>query len=186
MIPTTLEAATNCWTTAEQKFIDALIASTAFQDIVDATAGPGTVAEKTTAHVFREEVTKEDGTEYSLEDLETLRHYGIVTSSNEDGYATEFNTTRTHESSGEVQIVLRRIVRESEREVSPGVPMRWFKNRVGDFMGGLQEYFWDNGGPVVRSANVAFGPRETTETRIPTQGLWLTCHLSIAWGFISE
>lgn len=186
MIPSTLEAPTNCWTTNEQFFVDALIASTAFQDIVEATAGPGTVTEKTTAHVFREEIPRK-GTEYTLEEMESLRHYAIVTSANEDGFTLVLGNSKTHETTGQVEIVIRRLVRESERqENSQEIAMRWFKNRVGDFMEGLPAYQDTNGGPVMQSINVAFGPRETIEMAQPTQGFWLTCHLEVIWAFNIE
>lgn len=186
MIPSTLEAPSNCWTTNEQFFVDALIASTAFQDIVEATAGPGTATEKTTAHVFLEEAPRQ-GTDYTLEELEALRHYGIVTSANEDGFSLVLGNTKIHESTGEVEVVIRRLVRESERKQnSRDIAMRWFKNRVGDFMESLQSYSETNGGPIMQSINVAFGPRETTEMAQPMQGFWLTCHLSIVWAFNIE
>ena len=186
MIGSTLEAATNCWTKTEQKFVDALIASIAFQDIVEATEGPGTVTEKTTAHVFLEEAPRK-GTSYTKEEMESLRHFGIVTSSNEDGFSTLLSSTKLHEANGEIEIVIRRLIRESERvENSPEVPMRWFKNRVGDFIEGLPAYMETNGGPIMQGISVAFGPRETVEDAVPTQGLWLTCHLSITWGFEVE
>lgn len=182
----TLEAATNCWTKTEQKFVDALIASTAFQDVVDASTGPGTVTEKTTDHVFLEEAPR-SGTHYTKEELEALRHFAIVTSTNEDGFTLLLGNTKEHEANGEIEIVIRRLILELERvENSPEIPMRWFKNRVGNFMEGLQPYMEANEGPVMRSINVAFGPRETTEDAQATQGLWLTCHLSISWGFETE
>lgn len=185
-IGSTLEAPSNCWTTNEQFFVDALIASTAFQDIVDATTGPGTVAEKTASHVFLEEAPRA-GTDYTIEELESLRHYAIVTSANEGGYSLILGNTEYHEPTGEVEVVIRRLIKESERMVNaPGIPMRWFKNRIGDFMGGLQAYAKSNGGPVIQNIVVEFGPRETAEQAQTTQGFWLTCHLAISWAFNLE
>ena len=185
-IGTTLEAPSNCWTTNEQFFIDALIASTAFQDIVEAGEGPGTVTEKTTAHVFGEEVAR-SGTNYTREELEQLRHYAFVTSANEDGFSLILANTKTPESTGQVRIIIRRLIRDSEwMENGRRIPMRWFKNRVGDFMVGLQPYSEGVGGPIMQTINVDFGPRETKETEQPTQGFWLTCALSIEWAFNIE
>ena len=182
----TLEAPSNCWTTNEQFFVDALIASTAFQEIVEAGAGPGTIAEKTTKHVFLEEVTR-SGTNYTHAELEQLRHYAIVTSANDDGYTLVLANTKNHETTGQVRLIIRRLVRDSEwMENGRHIPMRWFKNRVGDFMDGLQEYSEGAGGPIMQTINVDFGPRETKETEQPTQGFWLTCALSIEWAFNIE
>lgn len=186
MIPSTLEAPSNCWTTNEQFFVDALIASTAFQDIVEATLGPGTVTEKTTAHVFLEEAPRK-GTSYDLNELESLRHYAIVTSNNEEPFKLVIGNTKIHETTGEVVIVIRRLIRESERkENSREIPMRWFKNRVGDFMEGLQAYQDAQGGPVMQEISVIRGPWEPPENKQPTQGFWLTCELSIVWAFNIE
>jgi hypothetical protein len=189
MIGDTLEAPSNCWTTNEQFFVDALIASTAFQDIVEAGSGPGTVAENTAAHVFLEESPR-SGTYFDQEELEQLRHFAYVTSANEDGYRLFLVSTKHHETTGQVRIGIERLIRDSEwMENGRHIPMRWFKNRVGDFMRGLQpfsETYNGAAGPIMQSINVDFGPRENREIAQPTQGFWLSCQLSIEWMFNGE
>lgn len=180
-----IDAATNCWTIAEQALVDALPQQTAFQTFVGAAD-----ATEAANHIFVDVLnTPWDGEAYAWQQRAELGAYAIVSSASEDGYQiVRGPAIDAYEPSGRLVLMMSRMVKPMDldtQETEAGNYQqveRWFKNQVGDLIQEVGEYWFDNGGPWLASARVVDGPWHNDIEEHATHGHWQGIVLELMWG----
>jgi hypothetical protein len=182
-----VEAATNCWTRAEDALAIALPQLAEFRKFTDETT-----AEASAKHVYTEETDEPiDGHADDRAAREPLGSIAVVTSDQQQPYRVTYGPDGCWYGSGRLLLVLERMVREREwraeeaENVSRGQVYRWTKNRVGTLIDQLTEYWLQNGGPHVRDVTV-LGPLENDPKTWDQYGRWQLCEVLIDWGLLTE
>jgi len=175
-----IEAASNCWTIAEQKIADAVANSAAFQAVTE-TAN----ATEAANFVFGEQKDEPlNGETFSKEELENMRYYAQVYSNDETAYGKALGLTLSYLPFGSAILFVERLVRESERNHDDATEKthRIWKNRMGDLVDEILSWLLDNGGPFIRAITVSDGPGLNSEDRWLNQGMWQGIEFTIDWG----
>lgn len=178
-----VEAATNCWTSAESLVGAALAELERFQEFVreaDAAAAAG--------KIFVDEKGQPlDGEAYSPDELETLAAYALVSSTGQQPYKLKRAgvTGDLLAASGRLQLFFEELVHDDEQENAETTKRqtdRRLKNLVGDILADLVDYCDIHGGPWIREIEVSDGPLHTAEDARPTVGHWQGCEVIVVWG----
>lgn len=181
-----VEAATNCWTKAEEAAVVALPECEAFRDLME--AADATDAAKS---VFVDELKKaNNGEAYTSEEMEELRHYVTVYSASNEPYRIRRVDVvgDAFSPGGTLMIYIERLIEAAEEEAEPDEETskrasdRWFKNRIGNLLEQLVDYWDKHSGPWVTLATVSDGPFHTHEDERETVGHWQGCEITIRWG----
>lgn len=192
-IPTTLIEPTNEWTKAERFVHDWLIQSDDFQDIVNATDGPGTVEENAAERIRLEGIFDADNLWVHLpQEWAKKRYYGIVTSDKESPFSVVQGQSDVGEAIGTIVCRFSRLVTNAEMiHKRRDIPLAWFKDRVGNICRRLRDwnrpatdrnYISGRGGFKCDNAAI-LNLTEGSEFDPPTDGShWLTAHVAFAWG----
>ena len=194
MIPTALEDPTNCWTEAEQWVHDWLIQNGDFQDIIDASTGDGTLPENAASRLSFDGIFDADNLwVYLPAEWARKRYFGVITSDRESPFSVVQGLSDVGEHVGTIVCRFSRMVTRAElSHKRRDIPLRWFKNRVGNICtrlrdwnrpAGASNYLSGRGG--FKADNVAVvNLTEESEFDNPAAdgSYWLTAHIGIAWG----
>jgi hypothetical protein len=174
---------TNCWTTAEDKFLNAVANSAAFQTLVEAVDEVAALE-----RIFGKRLTHTKfGRAWTADELAELRHYAQVYSSPDGPYGKHLVNNACYKPHGTMIVVLARLVPATEL-VDPGEDRtgltethdRDWHNIVGDIADDIAEWLIENGGYSEAPWDVdEYG--ETPATSGQTQGCWQGAELIIAW-----
>lgn len=181
-----VEAATNCWTLAEAALVAALPACAAFRDLVEAVD-----AAAAAKHVFVDELKQpESGEVYSPTELEELRYYAVVYSASDEPYSIRRAgvVNDLFIPIGTLKLFFERLIQGAEEtaevdaETSKRASDRFLKNRIGDLLAQLVDYWDKHEGPWATQATVSDGPFHTHEDERETVGHWQGVECTIRWG----
>lgn len=175
-----LEAPSNCWTTAEAKFAEAVANATAFQSLTETDN-----ATDAAAFVFGEQLDEPlNGVAYTQDELAELRHYAQVYHAFENPFGIARVQSNIWLPFGSAVLYVERLVRAAElgEDDVPQAVERLFKNRMGDLPSQIVDYLETNGGPHIRSITVTEGPGYNDQSRWGSQGMWQGCAFQIDWG----
>lgn len=184
---TSLEAATNCWSNAEQQVFNMLPQLQGYRDLI----GAADVAEATNATYFEEPPAPDNSAAYEVSDgsevdYDRLNGFGVVAGPIEEPYELTLHDDRSYRASGVVVVRVERMMLDyAERDnMYHGNERRWFINRLGDLMQEMYDYRRLNGGPNIKRISVDYGPLRSDESAVATEGRWQSGMLSIFWNMI--
>jgi hypothetical protein len=181
-----LEAATNTWTAVEAAAAAALPKLAAFRSLVGAASEAAAVR-----HAFVEERGQpENGEFYTLEEQKDLKAYAVVASASESPYRLTRAGVATEllVASGSLRMWFELLVTdydahaEASADASRIAMERKFKNRIGDLMEQLVDYWDTSAGPYIRTVTVLDGPWHTHPEARATEGHWMGVEVGIEWG----
>ena len=182
-----VEAATNCWTNAEDALVGALPELAEFRTYVGA-ANSAAAAKK----IFLEETDKPaDGHADGRPEREARGSFAIVSSDQGQPYSIEQGRAGDFYGSGRLVLSIERLVPEIEwlqqetDNASSGQVYRWTKNRTGTLINQLVDYWAENGGPYLRRASV-LGPLENDPETWENEGRWHFIEITIEWGLATQ
>lgn len=172
----TLEVPNNCWPANLQKVADAVIASAAFQSLVEL---PGGTADEVGRFVFGKRLTHaRSGAAWTVDELADLRFYAMVFS---ESYGKHLGGKQNyrHYPHGTVSVVLGRLVRDKDlvdhgegRTGLNDVHDRQWQNIAGSVLDEMLDWLTENGGPYPVLNVEMLGDSETRVENQPTQGIW--------------
>lgn len=164
---------------AQQNLVLLLAACPTFQVMVSAAD-----ADQALVAIHHDEVTAPDGTEYTLDELQTLRPFAVVWTSPEGGgyqmQKTASGVGSHFMESGELILTLEDDVPEEIKD-HPAEVSRRFLNNVGQIVREMADRAGDDYLNVNRMA-ILNGPRRAHEDIVPTEGDFQIVTLSIGWG----
>lgn len=178
----------NCWTVNRELVRQALAASSAFQGLVGAT-DDATAAR----HIFGVRVEHPDRRPYTLEEMETLRHYAQVYSAAEAPYGKRRRAHGGFEPHGTVTVLIMRLIPDAQWNdaelggdsdlVSPAASrlVEEFEELVGDVIDQVLQWLDEHGGPYVQTCDVTEGPGFSARDRVAGTGTWQGVELTLRW-----
>lgn len=186
-----LEAPTNCWTSVEDQFAAAIAEQEAFWLLCEIEADDPDRVEKARAHVFLDEIGESlTGETWTLDGINELGAWCIVGSAPQGGYRFDRTTADGFSASGNLMLFFGRPVppEAAEEQDDPQASRenidRTFKNRLGSTLQQLAQWMNDNGGPWIRSAEIADGPYQNAEEEWEQIGRRQGAEAAIAWGVL--
>ena len=183
-----IEAATNCWTSAEDALAQTLPKLPEFRVLVKA-ADEAAAAKR----VFFEETDDPlDGHAARRPEREARGSFAVVTSDQRQPYAIELGRAPdTWFGQGRLIVAFEVLVpeadwhRQEDANTSRGQVYRWTKNRVGTVINELVDDWPANGGPHVRRVTV-LGPLENDPETWQDEGRWHLVETTIEWGLPAQ
>lgn len=179
-----VEAATNCWTYAEDKLATALPQLAEFLVLtgaVDATAAAKFVS-------IDEEDLPHNAEAFTVAEAEERQVLVIVCSSSKGPYRKTRRLLSYFTAHGRLVFFIERLVpkeahtaEETENANTQAID-RWLKNRVGKLLDELADYWLENGGPWIKEMGIADGPYHNDPADWPNQGHLQGIECFIEWG----
>lgn len=179
-----IPAGTNCWTSTEDWFANTLPELASFRSLCGVTT-----EEAASERVYWDEVD-EPSQDDPTGDADGRSSRGVVacvSSTPEGPYRRELGEDGLFWPSGTVLVYIEVPVEEFRRyqeiteSANRGRIYREVKNAVGDVLGELTEYAYENGGPHIRDNYIAaFG--ENDEGDWNTEGRLVVAVLAVDWG----
>jgi hypothetical protein len=173
-----LPTPTNCWTSAEQKFAEALAASATFQ----AWGNYASAADAALA-IDGAENRPADGAAFLEGELMAYRARAHVFSDLSAPYGKKRINGYTWLPYGVAVIVLQLWTAASElsEDKLPAVTERRLKNLAGSVVDDLIRIL-ESGGPFLKNAQVDEGPIEIEDSQTQPDGKWFYFVLGLDWG----
>lgn len=182
-----MDAPNNCWPANQQKFADALIASTTFRTLVELPDGPDGEVGK---FVFGKRLTHpRSGNVWTADELKELRHYAMIYSDPERPFGKHLQNNACYRSHGVVVVSIGRLVLEKDlvdadqtRTGLTDLHDREWQNLTGTILDELLLWLQENGGPYPITNVEITDDNETRAENAPVQGTWQAIEFTFQYG----